>query len=163
MAEAEVQASSVAALEPPDEKVLRQVWSGAKIGGDAKPYAVDKATYLTSAAVLAESWAQFNTLLMDVDQDIEEGAARAVMFALTRAYDETPEKLKVMCVPGISVATARALGSRFSRVESAETLCPAHCAVEAASSDAAPRSAAAIVQSRQTAKLMVHFRGFAML
>ena len=41
MAEAEVQASSVAALEPPDEKVLRQVWSGAKIGGDAKPYAVD--------------------------------------------------------------------------------------------------------------------------
>ena len=88
---------------------MRQVWSGAKIGGDAKTYAVEKATYLTSAAVLAESWAKFNTLLMDVDQDTQGRAARGIMFVLTRAYDETPQKSTNICVPGNSVATARAL------------------------------------------------------
>ena len=54
---------------------------------------------MTSAAVLAESWANFNTLLEDVDQDVHEGAARDVMFALMRTYDETPQTTKVRCVP----------------------------------------------------------------
>ena len=159
------QASSVAALEPRDEEALRAVWSGAKMGHNVKTYAVEKATFLTSAAVQANYWAQFNSLLKSVDQDIQERTARGIMFALTRTYDETPQKLKVACVPGNSVATARALDMRFSRVTSADTLCPAH--ITDASSVAAtfpgPASAAAIVQSRQTAKVMVHFRGFAML
>ena len=61
------------------------------------------------------------------------------------------------------MATARALDLRLSRADAAKTVCPAHMD---ASSDAAhrpPASAAAIVQSRQTAKVMMHFRGFAML
>ena len=92
MANAAAQASSAVALEPRDEEVLRQVWSGAKIGSDdANSYAVEKASHLTSAAVFADSWAKFNNLLIDVDQDIQEGAARVIMFALTRAYDKTPQ------------------------------------------------------------------------
>ena len=103
-----------------------------------------------------------------MDQDVLEGAARGMMFALTRAYDETLQKSNIICVPGSSVATARALDHRFSRVTSPETLCPEHIArgSTAASSDAAfrlPASAAAIVQSRQSAKVMMHFRWFAML
>ena len=103
-----------------------------------------------------------------MDQDIQEGAARGIMFALTRAYDETLQTSKIICVPGSSVATARALDHRFSRVTYPETLCPEHiaCGSTAAGSVAAfrlPASAAAIVQSRQSANVMVHFRGFAML
>ena len=89
--------------------------------------------------MLADSWAKFNKLLIDVDQDIQEGAARGIMFALTRAYDETPQASTIMCVPGNSVASSRALDLRVSRVTSPETLCPEHIArgSTAASSDAA--------------------------
>ena len=54
-----------------------------------------------------------------------------------------------MCVPGNPVPSARAFDSRFSRVDSAETLRPVQIAAEAmgASSDAA-----AVVQSRQKAR-----------
>ena len=92
------------------------------IGGDAQAYAVEKATHLTSAAVLAEYWAEFNVLLMDVDQDIEEGAARGVMFALTRAYGETPEKFKLYAFQE-TLLLPRGLSTRASLVSSLLIFC----------------------------------------
>ena len=156
-------------LDPKDEELVLDVLQGKTIVTKEKGRE-GKAVALLGASVRVDAWAEFNGLLADIGKDIAEKRCRGVMFALTRAYDETPQRAVVRARPSSASSSLLALSNRHVAALPGEEVLIRGIGEplrDAASSDAAVIAAIAaggqVVTARSSARIMAHFRGFAIL
>ena len=98
-------------LDPKDEELVLDVLRGKKIVTKDKGRE-GKAVALLGASVRVDAWAEFNGLLADIGRDIDDKRCRGVMFALTRAYDETPQRAAVRARPSSASSSLLVLSNR---------------------------------------------------
>ena len=156
-------------LDPKDEELVLDVLRGKTIVTKEKGRE-GKAVALLGASVRVDAWAEFNGLLADIGRDIDEKRCRGVMFALTRAYDETPQRAVVRARPSSASSSLLALCNRHVAALPGEEVLIRGIGEplrDVASSDAAIVAAIAaggsVVKARSSARIMAHFRGFAIL
>ena len=156
-------------LEPKDEELVLDILQGKTVVTTEKGREA-KAVALLGASVRVEAWSEFNGLLADIGKDIDEERCRGVMFALTRAYDETPQRAVVRARPSSASSSLLALSNRHVATLPGEEILLRGIGEplqDAASSDAAVIAAIVaggnVVTARSSARIMAHFRGFAIL
>ena len=149
-------------LDPKDEELVLDVPRGKTIVTKEKGKE-GKAVTLLGASVRVEAWAEFNGLLADIGRDIDEKRCRGVMFALTRAYDETPQRAAVRARPSSASSSLLALSNRHVVALPGEEVLIRGIGEHAASSDAAMIAAIAaggtVVTARSPARIMAISEG----